>query len=66
MTTISLEAAYRHCQSLAQSHYENFPVASWILPREMRRPVAVIYAFARTADDLADEGDSNPNPGCRL
>ncbi len=52
----SVEAAYRHCQSLAQSHYENFPVASWILPRPMRRPVAVVYAFARTADDLADEG----------
>ena len=39
------------------NHYENFPVASWLLPAELRRPVATIYHFARTADDLADEGD---------
>jgi phytoene synthase len=38
-------------------HYENFPVASWVLPRALRRPVEVIYAFARSADDFADEGD---------
>ena len=38
-------------------HYENFPVASFLLPRRLRRPVAVIYAFARSADDFADEGD---------
>ena len=37
-------------------HYENFPVASWICPPRLRRPVAAIYGFARTADDLADEG----------
>lgn len=37
-------------------HYENFPVASWLLPRQMRRPVLALYAFARTGDDLADEG----------
>lgn len=49
--------AYRHCTALARSHYENFPVASWLLPRAMREPVAAIYAFARHADDLADEGE---------
>jgi len=38
-------------------HYENFPVASWLLPAALRAPVAVIYRFARTADDFADEGD---------
>jgi squalene synthase HpnC len=38
-------------------HYENFPVASLLLPRSLRRPVAVIYRFARTADDFADEGE---------
>lgn len=38
-------------------HYENFPVASLLLPSEFRRPVALIYRFAREADDLADEGD---------
>lgn len=38
-------------------HYENFPVASWLLPRHLREPVGAIYAFARSADDIADEGD---------
>ena len=38
-------------------HYENFPVASLLLPRRLRRPVSAIYRFARTADDFADEGD---------
>ena len=38
-------------------HYENFPVASWLCPPELRAPIMAIYAFARTADDLADEGD---------
>lgn len=37
-------------------HYENFPVASFLLPRKLRRPVEIIYAFARSADDIADEG----------
>ncbi len=41
-------------------HYENFPVASFALPRHLRQPVEVIYVFARTADDLADEGDALP------
>jgi len=39
-------------------HYENFPVASWVMPARLRRPVELIYAFARSADDLADEGDA--------
>lgn len=38
-------------------HYENFPVASLLLPRHLREPIAAIYAFARSADDFADEGD---------
>jgi len=38
-------------------HYENFPVASLLLPAHLRRPVEIIYAFARSADDFADEGD---------
>ena len=53
-----LRQAYRWCRQLAQSHYENFPVASMLLPRWQRDPVAAIYAFARTADDIADEGDA--------
>jgi squalene synthase HpnC len=59
MNTHTLEGAYRHCEQLARSHYENFPVASWLLPRKLRRPIAVIYAFARNADDFADEGHYN-------
>ena len=42
------------------THYENFPVASWLCPRHLRPPIAAIYHFARTADDLADEGDAAP------
>ncbi|MBL9077238.1 MAG: squalene synthase HpnC [Planctomycetes bacterium] len=41
--------------ALAQRHYENFPVGSWLLPRDARLHLRRIYAFARTADDLADE-----------
>lgn len=48
--------AYAWCERLARSHYENFPVASRLMPRESRRHIAAVYAFARTADDLADEG----------
>lgn len=42
-------------------HYENFPVASILLPRRLHRPVTAIYAFARSADDIADEGDASPD-----
>jgi squalene synthase HpnC len=50
-----LRDAYAACQALAESHYENFPVASRLLPRRLRPHVAAVYAFARTADDVADE-----------
>lgn len=39
-------------------HYENFPVASWLCPPRLRPPIAAIYHYARTADDIADEGDA--------
>ena len=42
---------------MAVDHYENFPVASILLPRHLRLPVEIIYHFARQADDFADEGD---------
>ena len=51
------EAAYASCERDARGHYENFPVASLLLPRRARRHVAAVYAFARAADDFADEGD---------
>ncbi|MBP7455441.1 MAG: squalene synthase HpnC [Ottowia sp.] len=41
-------------------HYENFPVASWLCPPRLRPPIAAIYHFARTADDIADEGSAPP------
>jgi len=53
----AIHRGYRWCRALACSHYENFPVASWLLPRRLRDPVAAIYAFARSADDIADEGN---------
>ena len=49
-----------YCASLTQRHYENFPVASFLLPRHLRQPIVAIYAFARTADDFADEGQLDP------
>ena len=42
------------------THYENFPVASLLCPPQLRQPIAAIYGFARTADDIADEGDATP------
>ena len=52
-----VERAYATCLRLARRHYENFPVASVLLPRPSRPHIAAIYAFARIADDFADEGD---------
>ncbi len=45
---------------LSQQHYENFPVASIVLPKHLREPIALIYTFARQADDFADEGLHKP------
>jgi len=51
----SVSAAYAECRRLARRHYENFPVASYLVPRAKRNALAAIYAFARCADDFADE-----------
>lgn len=56
----SLAAAYAACEKLAREHYENFPVASVLLPARMRPHIAAVYAFARTADDYADEPGRTP------
>ncbi len=45
-------------QPVSVDHYENFPVASWLCPPGLRSSIVAIYGFARTADDLADEGDA--------
>jgi squalene synthase HpnC len=55
-TQASIQASLK----LARTHYENFPVASIFLPKRLREPVALIYAFARQADDFADEGELSP------
>jgi len=60
MNNLSIESSYQYCQELAKKHYENFPVASLLIPKSKRKFIAAIYAFARIADDIADEGNLNP------
>ncbi len=55
-----LNQAYQYCEDYTRKHTEHFPVASLLLPKELRRSIAVIYTFARQADDIADENDYNP------
>ncbi len=50
-----VDGSYRFCRDLAARHYENFPVASRLMPARLRRHVAALYAFARIADDFSDE-----------
>ena len=47
--------------ALTKDHYENFPVASFLIPKNYRKDVAIVYWFARTADDIADEGNIDPD-----
>jgi squalene synthase HpnC len=49
-----VKSAYEYCGRLAKSHYENFTIASWLMPRKMRPSMHAIYAYARMADDFAD------------
>lgn len=57
MKTSDSQSVAAQSLALATQHYENFPVASVLLPMRFRRPIALIYSFARQADDFADEGD---------
>ena len=52
-----LNNAYSKSLKFTKSHYENFPVVSFVIPKNLRKHVAIIYWFARTADDYADEGN---------
>src|SRR5947208_16881918 len=61
-TDSKIRAAYAECRKLARRHYENFPVASRLVPRAKRDALSAVYAFARGADDFADE----PNVSSRL
>jgi len=58
---MQLDEAYARCLALTRSHYENFPVAR-LIPRRLQPAVAAVYAFARTADDFADEGYDASGP----
>ena len=51
------EVGYSQAIKLAKSHYENFPVVSFLIPGNLKNDVAIIYWFTRTADDFADEGN---------
>ena len=50
-----IDAGFAECERIARAHYENFSLGSRLLPRPLRRHIAALYAFARTADDFADE-----------
>ena len=63
---VDLQAAYQSCERDVRGHYENFPVASVLIPRRMRHHVAAVYAFARAADDFADEGQLAAEERLRL
>ena len=56
---VSLDESQSYCRRLARTHYENFPLASWLLPRRLHQHFYNIYAFCRWADDLADEVDES-------
>lgn len=59
-TPVSLVEAQRYCRRLATTHYENFPVVSWLLPRQLHQHFYNVYAYCRWADDLSDEvGDAD-------
>jgi squalene synthase HpnC len=60
ISTPHTEISYLPVLHFARTHYENFPVISFLIPQELQKHIAVIYWFARTADDLADEGDYTP------
>lgn len=50
----------KNVSTIVKDHYENFPVASFLIPKYYRKDIAIVYWFARTADDLADEGNTDP------
>lgn len=55
MNSNLIKSSFKYCEDIARSHYENFPVASFFIPKEKRKYIYSIYAFARAADDFADE-----------
>lgn len=63
---IDIDIAYSYCKNLAQKHYENFPVGSLLIPADKRKYIYSIYAFARTADDIADSDTLSKEEKLRL
>ena len=57
------KAAFDYCQRLARSHYENFTVGSWLIPKDILRHMYAIYAYCRTVDDLGDEATAGKVDG---
>ncbi|MEJ2195618.1 MAG: squalene synthase HpnC [Ignavibacteriaceae bacterium] len=55
----SLDGAYSQALNFARAHYENFPIVSILIPKDLRKHIAIVYWFARTADDIADEGNAS-------
>jgi phytoene synthase len=66
MTTVTDTEAFAVCEAIAREHYENFPVASLLIPSPARQFIAAVYAFARTADDFADEAARSVEERLRL
>jgi squalene synthase HpnC len=52
--------AFAYCKQLAKTHYENFHVASFFLPKQLRQPFHIVYAYCRCSDDIADEHNGSP------
>lgn len=57
--SLSVHEALEYCKALTLSHYENFSIVSLLLPKELRQPFFVVYAYCRWSDDLADENDGS-------
>ena len=62
----NLDESYKEAIRFAKKHYENFPVVSFLVPKSLAKHVAIIYWFARTADDMADEGTLSGNERIKL
>lgn len=58
---MDITAAYKYCERIAKNHYENFPVASFLIPKAKRKYIYAIYSFAREADDIADSDSLTQN-----
>jgi squalene synthase HpnC len=53
-----IEIAYNNAIDFTKNHYENFPVISFLIPKHLQKHIAIVYQFARQADDIADEGEA--------